>query len=255
MVTQLELYIDTNVLIDWIDPKRDNKRSTILLQAIRNSSDLVAVISPFTLMEAVEERQEAAYVRSLMRQGFTLREIREKGRYRNLTNQQRIRCFKQVQGFLARLGTKVIIRPIESPEFWTDSSHLVQSTSLSAPDAVHASAAISTGCDAIVTGDRQFRDQISKSRRLRRRLPLIYVGSEGPQAEFNSALKETLNSLRERLARKPKRRPPEELRRLVSVVSPLLGKSTTKPDFVEKFEAELRSGIPEERKPAANKSG
>ncbi len=249
MVTQLELYIDTNVLIDWIDHKRQNNRSKLVLQTIRGSSDLVAIVSPFTLMEAIEERQEATYLRSLMRRGFTLREVREKGPFRSLSNPQRIACFRQVRGFLASLGSKVIIRPIDDPDFWTDSSHLVQTSSLSAPDAVHVRAAISSGCDAMVTGDRQLRQAVSKSDRLGRRLPLIFVGTEGRQTEFVRDFRATISELRQRYASKPRRRPPEELRRLVSMVSPLLGKSAPTPEFMEKFESELRSSKRERPSP------
>jgi predicted nucleic acid-binding protein len=247
MVAQLELYIDTNVLIDWIDPQRQNNRSKLVLQTVRDSSDLVAIVSPFTLMEAIEERQEATYLRSLLRRGFTLREIREKGPFRSLTSPQRIACFGQVQDFLGGLGSKVIIRPIDDPDFWTDSSHLVQTSSLSAPDAVHVSAAISSGCDAIVTGDRQLRQQVSKSNRLRRRLPLIFVGTEGRQTDFVRDFRATISELRQRNASRPRRRPPEEFRRLVSVVSPILGKSAPTPEFIEKFESELRSSARERR--------
>ena len=202
----------------------------------------MAVVSPFTIMEAIEERQEVTFARSMIRRGFTLREIRNRVPNRKLTPGQRYRCFRQVHQFLESLGQRVIIRPIDSPEFWRESSRLVQSSSMSAPDAIHVVAAISTGCDVMVTGDEQLRDQIAVSRRLKHRLPTIFVKQRRPQAEFAREMKSVLSALRQKYRVKPKRGTPEEFRRFVSVLGPVLGGKVSQPRFIENFEAELRGG-------------
>lgn len=239
MVSQIDLYIDTNVLIDWIDSERKNERSQYVLRTIRKSSDLVATVSPFTLMEAIEERQEVAYLRQLIRSGFTLREIRERGRSRELSRRQTIECFNQVQRFLFGLGNKVILRAIDSPEFWTESSHLVQSTRLSAPDAIHVNAAISTGCEVIVTGDRQLKDALAGTDHLSRRIRLVFVGSDSSKSSFIAETNAVLADLRTRYSSQPKRRPPEDIRRLITVLAPVLGRTTADPKFVSSFEERL----------------
>jgi predicted nucleic acid-binding protein len=158
----VKFYLDTTVLMDFVEPSRGNQNSIELLNHLIDGRTSVAVTSTFALMETVDKKQEYAHLRTLLANGHTLDEIRGRlGKERNLTKADCKNCYADTLRRLQRLGSRFEVYTPKNDDVWTRALSIVQESNISAPDALHVAVAQLTACSVLVTGDEHLHDQIS----------------------------------------------------------------------------------------------
>ena len=163
MTTPVRIYLDTSVVLDYIERTRGNPHAVALFSEIFDGLNVVAVTSTYAIMEAVQKRQDSTHARELLTRGYTLDEIRgEHGRNRELTLPQCIDCFNDVTRPLSTLGKKLEIRRPSGERFWDDALALVKETNISAPDSLHVAMARDIGCAALISGDGQLVRELAR---------------------------------------------------------------------------------------------
>lgn len=196
MTTPVQLYIDTNVLLDAIDRRRSNPNSTHLLEQLRARGELSSIVSIFVLMEAVEQRQQSAHISWLVNSGYTYSEIQsEGGRNRSLSEVECGRCFDEVLGFRRALGKKMKVVSPASDTVWKDAADLVRTTNIGASDALHVAIAHSAGSHVFATSDRSLVRELSRLR-LRPRLIPLNCNRERKSVEFQRDFERAVHRVR-----------------------------------------------------------
>ncbi len=140
-------YLDTNILVDIVRPKRRPPSLEFLNECQERSWECVA--STFAFMEALDVQQQEKWARTEMRRGQFFDQLLYKRKDRKLTPRQ----FKRVYAEIVReLEGKVeLFTPKE--EFWEDSIRIAIDSTSSAPDCIHVAAARAHECDVLVTWD------------------------------------------------------------------------------------------------------
>lgn len=196
MTTPVQLYLDTNVLLDVIDRRRSNPNSTHLLEQLRARGELSSIVSIFVLMEAVEQRQQSAHINWLVNNGYTYSEIQsEGGRSRSLSDEECGRCFDEVLGFRRALGKKMKVVSPASDTVWRNAADLVRTTNIGASDALHVAIAHSAGTHVFATSDRALIRELSRLR-LRPRLVPLNCNRERKSDEFRRDFESTVHRVR-----------------------------------------------------------
>ena len=242
------VYLDTTVILDYVDQTRGNLNSMNLMQRIKAGNGLTGVISTFTIMEAVQQRQESTHLRELINRGFSLNEIRgQEGSNRNLTLSECRRCFNDIYRVLNGFGLHIEIRNLGADDIWIEASRLVQETNICAPDAIHVATALTSGCDGFVTGDRLLCDQLKKTRRLRKEIVPILCQRGISDPAFQTQLKAALKKAKGHAPRKMTTRSqlPAEVKSLFSALYEMSGTKRKPEEEIASYERSLRNHINE----------
>ena len=240
MPPRIELYIDANVLLDYIERRRSNQNSIEVIDRIKSDSDLIGVFSTFSIMEAVDQIQEMQYGQALFNLGHTLSEIRELARRRRLSPDECRRCYERVYNTLKGLGSRFEIKAPSDPAVWTLAAKLMRETNLSAPDAIHVSVAIAMGCDGFVTGDTFLVDQIRQHRYSATRLVPVQTLKAKADESFRRDLERGLRTMGGRRRKRKRSNIPHELRALVGVVTGGISDDRDVKTAIKRYEKRLR---------------
>lgn len=240
MPTTIELYIDANVLIDYIDRRRGNQHSITVMERIKSDPRLIGVFSSFSIMEVEDQVQEMTYGQALFNLGHTVSEIRDLARRRKLSPDECRRCHERVYDVLRGLGPRFTIRSPSDPAIWSLAARLMRDTNLSAPDAIHVSVALSTGCDGIVSGDAFLIDQVKLNRYSATRLATIHTLKTKTGIAFGKDFGRALRVMELRRRKRPRAHLPYELKALVGVVARGIEEGTEPSDAIKRYEARLR---------------
>jgi predicted nucleic acid-binding protein len=199
MASPVRIYVDTNVLLDYVDVSRLNPNSSSLLDQIKSKGELSGCISVFTLMEAVEQRQEHAHIGWLMANGYSHYEIRgQAGQERHLSADECARSFEEVYKVVKGFGHKMNVRTAGGPEFWIEVAKIVGGTNISASDAIHVAIARSSGCEILATSDRALLQEVTANPPLKRSLIPLNCQRARARAEFERALSVAVRRARTR---------------------------------------------------------
>lgn len=206
MTRQVQFYLDTNVVLDVIDRRRRNSNSLHLIDQLRSRGELGSIISIFVLMEAVEQRQESAFMNWLVNSGHSYSEIQsEGGRSRSLSGEECGRCYNEVLAFQRGLGRKVKILCPASDTVWTEAAEFVRARNIGASDALHVAIAHSAGCSVFATSDRGLIRELS-SLRLRPGLRPLNCARERKSVDFQRELNSVIRRVRSSRSPWPGRR-------------------------------------------------
>ena len=246
------LYLDTTVLLDYVERERGNANSIHLLDGVKQEDYLRGAISTFSVLEAVDKKQEFTHLRGLVQRGHTLHELRgEMGKTRDLTRAECKRCYRDVYQTLASFGDKLTILTPTSERVWVAASWICENTAISAPDALHVAVAQSSDCDGFVTGDRFLHAQVTSVRRLSNSMvPLLCQKNIGRRT-FDESFDRMLVTVR---ARREKRGgPPHGLdvspaREFLDLMSGLVGGKKNAAQTVKAYEAFLKRSAKGPRK-------
>jgi predicted nucleic acid-binding protein len=238
MAPRIEFYLDTNVILDWLDAARGNRTSEFIRDRIRAEKDFLAVVSTFALMEAVQQHQDNDHFRSLITRGYVPSDV--KNQPRELTPAEAARCYADVYRLVQSLKPKVVLREIDATEIWAEATSLQQKTNFSAPDAIHVAVAIATGCDFFVTADQQLLREMRKLPRRPTSLFSIQTQRGDVPQKFEAQFAELVRRARKRRAARPKKKVPKEIQDLVGAVRPIFNRETDPKTFVKKYEIKLR---------------
>jgi predicted nucleic acid-binding protein len=244
MTERIELYVDTNVVLDWLSPERGNPNSRYLLERVRADAALIGVVSTFGLMEAVQNHQDSTFLRSMATRAYTLNEIREATRERDLSPEECRRCYADVYNLVESLGQKAMIRSVDAAEIWTEAVNLLQSSNVSAPDAIHVGVAVASQCDILATADRQLFELLMRRVHGAKGPYPISTLKGNPEAKFRRDFDRLVTRLRARQAKQPKKTVPPEFKRIVSAVESLMGADTDPKRFKERYERRARRSAP-----------
>lgn len=154
------LYLDTNVLLDIIRPQR-RRESRMLLEEWRLRS-WTCVSSYFAQMEALDAEQEIEWFLSRARQGRSIGSLLRDRRDRRDLNRRELN--KATKFFYSQFVPEVqkYIQWINlGSDAWEDAMRLAAQTNSTAPDCMHVAAAISRGCDVLVTSDEPLRRTVA----------------------------------------------------------------------------------------------
>ena len=145
------LYLDTNVLLDLIRPRRRPASSQLVSECLQRSWTCTS--STFALMEALDIEQTNRWASTEMRKGQAFDQLWRGRGERVLAPRVLNSIYKQ---FVEALDERVeLFQPDESA--WEDAIQLAIDTATFAPDCVHVAAALSRRCDVLVTWDQQLR--------------------------------------------------------------------------------------------------
>lgn len=242
MAERIELFIDANVMLDYVERRRGNLHSIEVVERIKSDSRMLGVLSTFSLMEVEDQVQEVAYGQSLLNLGHTMSEVRDAARRRQLSSDECLRCHERVFSVLQSLGTRFTIRSPTHPEIWTLAAKLMQRTNLSAPDSVHVATAIATGCDGFVTGDEFLVEQVDSSRLTSSRLVTVHTQKQKSRERFNAEFEKALRKMEARRLQRPRANLPEDVEAMLQTFKRSVARGRDSTRVVTDYERNLRKG-------------
>lgn len=146
------LYLDTNVLLDIIRPRRRGE-SRQLLETWQARS-WTCMSSYFAIMEALDVEQESMWFRSMIRKGEAVDWLLRNRRRRDLTSRARGKVLGAFYKQFVAEAQDYINWLFLDDAGWEEAIRLAMQTDSSAPDCIHVATALSHGCDVLVTSDQ-----------------------------------------------------------------------------------------------------
>lgn len=161
------IYLDTNVLLDLVSPRRNNPRAHDLLRLFRSTQSLKGVVSSLALYEAIDTLQQTIYQRRALDRDSPLEEARKfrAGPFEQETLRDGA---TQVTKFLTQNSRWVQHQDPEINSCWVRAQEFAQAARFEATDLGHLAMAMGVGACALATNDESFFSSLSLigSRRL-----------------------------------------------------------------------------------------
>jgi len=154
------IYLDTNIILDVLQKRW--QQSTNLLKRIE-TEHWKCITSRFTFVEMLDIEHEEQYIKNKLADGYPLSRIRSLLGNRN----QKAQCLPKRD--LAEIHAKlydaqtsllacVKFQYPTSGSFWDKIDSYCDTTEIAVADAMHLAFAKESGCNILVTRDKDFRD-------------------------------------------------------------------------------------------------
>jgi len=148
----VKIYLDASVIVSFLAGKDEHVAELFLLC---NEKNILYQISPFSLMEALDIKQEHRYFLKKVADGFSIRDALKDRRSRNLTKEEIIKVHKD---------TLITLKPqkldwyyySKGSNWWEEAINIVSDTNINSSDAIHLAQALISGYDFLVTHDGPF---------------------------------------------------------------------------------------------------
>ena len=141
-------YLDTNVLIDLVLPRRNEHSAAFLEECLARSWR--SLTSTFALMEALDIEQTNRWAKNEMRKGKTFHQLRRYG-----DRELPPRVYRDVHKKMTIVLEDLVELFQPESNMWEDAIRIAIHTASFAPDCIHVAAARSRDCDILVTRDSQ----------------------------------------------------------------------------------------------------
>jgi len=155
----LNLYLDTNFLLDLVRPERRSASVDLFDEACSRGWSCSS--SFFAQMEALDVEQEHAWFLARLQAGQHTEKLLRRRRQRDLTSDELREVFK-------RFMTTLVERDLQGRIQWLpltrkggeleEALALAAETNISAPDCLHLATALQAGCDILVTSDEGLKN-------------------------------------------------------------------------------------------------
>lgn len=153
---EVRIYLDTNIIRDWI--KYRNNNSAEVLLKIREQK-WSCVTSVFTFMEILDIEKDDVFFHKKVRQGWDINKIIRGRTSKELTDTELEECIEPLTIF----SKEKFVTLLElDQEGWNTALGASMNSTLSSADAVHFAVAYESGCSLIITNDDDFIKQAEK---------------------------------------------------------------------------------------------
>ena len=159
MSVKPHLYLDTNVILDahynrW-------PPAVALMERIKNEQ-WKCTTSRFTILELLDIEHEQKFIDNLLVEGYMLSKVRD---YLGVRRQERWGLkrrelddiYTELHNILASEFSCVNFGYPLTESFWNKADDYCSITNIAAPDALHLALAKESGCNMLVTRDKDFR--------------------------------------------------------------------------------------------------
>jgi predicted nucleic acid-binding protein len=150
------IYIDTNILLDIIDGRRDSSLNFIGLLDRKKKQ---CVTAHFSLLEILATKQEARHIRNKMKEKERLDDACKERHKRKLTIEELEDEYKIIYRLLEPYKNTIVFWYL-TDNGWMRTIEIMQRVNISAPDAIHVATSEETSCIFFISNDSALRPQI-----------------------------------------------------------------------------------------------
>ena len=149
------LYLDASVLVSFLDAESD---SICELLSLCRKKDVEINVSPFTIMESLNIKQEHKFFNKKVAEGMSLRHILSNRDKRDLTHKDLKDIYDIIRRKLKPYEMETFYDP-EDRNWWKLALNIVRDSNINSADALHLALSIFLDCNILVTTDTFFIEQ------------------------------------------------------------------------------------------------
>ena len=150
------IYLDTNVILDVIERRRDE--SLFLIEEIKNEG-WYCCTSAYTVCELIDKEQDFLNMGNLLLKKCTVDEILRKRNSKNLSQEQREDAIDKVKGFFKQYNIEQFTLEEKG---WETAYEVLRDLNVKASDAVQLATAKEAMCSIFVTNDEKLGKEARK---------------------------------------------------------------------------------------------
>lgn len=204
-VQPIRIYVDTNLLLDFINKRRRTAVCEFFFEKMKETK-WECITSAFTLMELVDRDQWLTNTENLLRKGLLPTEIAREREQKSLEGKELEKDLKEVMNFFQANKKKIRVVKSSEKDFWDFNIDLLGRINISAPDVIHLTTALTSGCEIFLSGDKHLISSIKSSRKIAYRVrPLLYERNSTIK-KFQTSFNNTVRSVQTKRAGKKKKK-------------------------------------------------
>ena len=146
------IYLDSSVLISFTEADSDSISELLSMCKAKN---VVVRISPYTVMESLNIKQEHKYFMKKVSEGMALKKVISNRRERDLTTQDLKGIFEVLRRKLKPHGMEFFHYPLDA-NWWKLALDITRDSNVNSSDAIHLAQSVFMGCDLLVSTDNFF---------------------------------------------------------------------------------------------------
>lgn len=143
------IYLDASVLISFLEGESDTISELLTLC---KKEEIPINVSPFTIMESLDIKQEHGFFTKEVAKGVPFKRIISRRRERNLTKEQLTEIYHVLRNKLKPHNMEDFWAP-DSTDWWAFALDIVRDSNITASDSIHIAQAIFLECDLLATTD------------------------------------------------------------------------------------------------------
>lgn len=178
-----KVYLDANIVISFIETQDD---SICELIKLCNKNKIKMYISPFTMMESLDIKQEHKYFNKKVVEGVPLKSIISNRYKRDLSKDELQKIHEKIKRKLNLQDLGWYFYPLD-PNWWKTALDIVADSNVTSSDALHLGQALNMDVQLLITNDNEFKVEGNKY--------LIEV-SKGKIIEFIVSTKKALEIIK-----------------------------------------------------------